>query len=49
VEQPRFHSGEGQEAALACVVHADPPTTVSLPSELFLIKLFCFVKIAKTV
>lgn len=28
VEGSWIHSGEGQEAVLACVVHADPPATV---------------------
>jgi hypothetical protein len=30
VEQSRIHTGEGREAILVCIVHADPPPAVRI-------------------
>lgn len=40
VEGSWLHSGEGQEAILACVVHADPPTTVSVYDHVHILRLW---------
>lgn len=37
VEKSWVHSGEGFEAQLVCIVHADPQPTVSIILELFIL------------
>jgi hypothetical protein len=36
VERNWVHSGEGYEAQLVCIVHAEPPAEVSAPTSLLL-------------